>query len=267
MLLSVEGIHVNKGTDEKATPLYIACQNGYLKTVKLLLAVAGIQVNQADDEEVTPLFMASQRGHSKVVEMLLSVEGIQVNQACDTEATPLYIASYDGHSKVVKLLLAVAGIQVNQADNEELTPLWMASVVSKEGSAPTMQMSKLNVAPASNSNSLPTAAADATIVVYEDVLYVYGGCAVTAGNQKCAAQVRSIPLASLMAKDSTELVSWSSPTTGNAVVGQAIGGAGFIHASTTMASSFVVLGGCANGEVTCTVQRQDVNLKGECAGA
>ena len=164
-------------------------------------------------------------------------------------------------------VIVFGGCQQSGTTSKCFNDVWMASVVSKEGSAPTMQMSKLNVAPASNSNSLPTAAADATIVVYEDVLYVYGGCAVTAGNQKCAAQVRSIPLASLLAKDSTELVSWSSPTTGNAVVGQAIGGARFIHASTTMASSFVVLGGCANGEVTCTVQRQDVNLKGECAGA
>jgi len=126
MLLSVDGIQVNKATDEEATPLFIACQKGHSKVVRLLLAVDGIEVNQADEEGWTPLNIACHRNHLKVVEKLLAVEGIQVHQVTNKGTAPLFMACQEGHSNLVEMLLAVEDIQVNQAGNKEATPVYMA---------------------------------------------------------------------------------------------------------------------------------------------
>ena len=72
-----------------------------------MLLGAGADVNKArTDNGATPLFAASQEGHTKVVEMLLGA-GADVNKATtDTGATPLYIALRGNHRDVAELLEA-----------------------------------------------------------------------------------------------------------------------------------------------------------------
>ena len=47
----------------------------------MLLAKEGVDVNQATNDGATPLCIASQNGHCEVVSMLLAKEGVDVNQA------------------------------------------------------------------------------------------------------------------------------------------------------------------------------------------
>ncbi len=73
----------------------------------------GADVNQANSNNgATPLFMACQNGHVAIVDALL-VNGADVNQASHDGTTPLYIACQNGHVAIVDALL-VKGADVNQ---------------------------------------------------------------------------------------------------------------------------------------------------------
>ena len=71
MLLSTDGILVNEARKDGATPLFIACQEGYLEVVRMLLSVEGIDPNLALGNGCTPLIIASYLGRADVVEILL----------------------------------------------------------------------------------------------------------------------------------------------------------------------------------------------------
>jgi len=123
-----QGAAVNQAmTDNGATPLYIAAEQGHTKVASLLIG-GGAAVNQArTDDGCTPLYCASWQGHTEVVRVLIGT-GAAVNQATtDDCVTPLYIAAQEGHTKVVRLLIS-SGAAVNQAKTDDgATPLFIAS--------------------------------------------------------------------------------------------------------------------------------------------
>eukprot|EP00729_Bicosta_minor_P007476 gene7475-biopygen12020 len=130
-LLACDGVGVNQATsDSGATALYIACQVGNLRAVKMMLDCGGIDVNAArTDGGDTPLYTACARGHGAVAKILLKQNEVEVNKArTDDGVTPLFSACSCGHTEVVKMLLAHGGIEVNkQTTANDETSLYIAA--------------------------------------------------------------------------------------------------------------------------------------------
>ena len=63
------GADVDKATNEGATPLNIAADEGHLETVKVLLK-AGANLDPVDDWGDTALSAAKSKGHNEVVRVL-----------------------------------------------------------------------------------------------------------------------------------------------------------------------------------------------------
>jgi len=124
-LLLASGAEVDKAINDDYPPLHSASANGHTEIVQLLLA-AGAEVNKVNKNGTTPLYFASQNGHTEIVKLLLAANGIEVNKANKDGVVPLHIASNFGYIEIVKLLLA-AGAEVNKAVNNEITPLYIAS--------------------------------------------------------------------------------------------------------------------------------------------
>ncbi|KXJ79839.1 hypothetical protein RP20_CCG027890 [Aedes albopictus] len=91
------------GRRDRATPLFIAAQNGHNAVLKLLLA-AGAQPDTPRNDGATPLWIASQMGHDHIVKMLL-LHGAYVDAVRCDGATALFKAAHKGHSSVVHELL------------------------------------------------------------------------------------------------------------------------------------------------------------------
>ena len=60
--------------------MYIAAQEGHTSVVELLLKADGVDVNKGREDGATPLFIAAFQGHSSVVELLLKADGVDVNK-------------------------------------------------------------------------------------------------------------------------------------------------------------------------------------------
>ena len=106
VLLGMEGVDVNRGNRQGATPLNAACQKGHEGVVRLLLAHAATDVNQArTDNGGTPLFMACQNGHEGVVRLLLEKGADWTVGMRDNGWSPLFVASWAGKAAVVAELL------------------------------------------------------------------------------------------------------------------------------------------------------------------
>lgn len=115
-LLKQPGIEVDKAsTDDGATPLYGAAQNGFGNVVQQLIA-AMADVNKAKtDSGATPLSMAVLYGHATVVQQLLAATA-DVNHAESSGRTPLIAAAMGGCAEVVRQLLD-ANADVHQTTN------------------------------------------------------------------------------------------------------------------------------------------------------
>ncbi|VDI60066.1 Hypothetical predicted protein [Mytilus galloprovincialis] len=94
--------NINHSRDsDKASPLYIACQEGHTEVVQMLINNKA-DINKCRDTEKSPLYIACQEGHTEVVEMLINNKA-DINKCRDTEKSPLYIACQKGHTEVVKI--------------------------------------------------------------------------------------------------------------------------------------------------------------------
>jgi ankyrin repeat protein len=60
---------VNQEKADGATPLYVACYNGFNDLTELLLE-HGANIDQCTDKGYTPLYVACKEGHTKVVKTL-----------------------------------------------------------------------------------------------------------------------------------------------------------------------------------------------------
>ena len=74
LLLADPRIDPNKASGNKATPFFIACQDGRKEMVSLLLADPRIDPNKPRNDRSTPLWFASQNGHLVVAQLLLASE-------------------------------------------------------------------------------------------------------------------------------------------------------------------------------------------------
>ena len=126
MLLLASKKFVNIFTSkEKATPLFIASQEGHLSAVETLLNFGG-NPNMSTRKRWTPLMIASQNGHKKIVELLLQAQ-VNPNTRNRNNATALYIASQNGYREIVSTLIKFGG-DPKLAKFDGWTPLHISSL-------------------------------------------------------------------------------------------------------------------------------------------
>lgn len=99
------GANVKAHMKDRATPLFIAAQNGHRSVLLLLLSV-GANVDDARHDGATPLWIAAQMGHDHIVKVLLQHGAYVDSVRCDG-ATPLFKAAHKGFCAVVNELLKV----------------------------------------------------------------------------------------------------------------------------------------------------------------
>lgn len=99
-----------------ATPLVIACREGFFDIVEYLLTKCTVEVEQVGSvtfdgetiEDAPPLWCAAAAGHIGIVKLLVR-SGANVNSTTRTNSTPLRAACFDGHYDIVKYLVNHGG--------------------------------------------------------------------------------------------------------------------------------------------------------------
>jgi len=140
LLLLKAGAEPDKADGTKATPLLLACKNGFDEVVRFLLQ-KGVNLSARTYGGVfsygeTPLSIAAGRGHREIVRMLLNA-GADVNQPLRKGVTALASAAND--IKMVRELVAVGGkatgialfSPINRGDLEVVTALLAAGASSE----------------------------------------------------------------------------------------------------------------------------------------
>ncbi|KAJ6667086.1 hypothetical protein lerEdw1_019090 [Lerista edwardsae] len=99
------GANVNCQANDRATPLFIAAQEGKDSCVELLLS-SGADPNQYCNEEEwqLPIHAAAQMGHSSLLQSLILVTDRLCGSA-EGKVSPVYSAVYGGHEEGLELLL------------------------------------------------------------------------------------------------------------------------------------------------------------------
>ncbi|KAF0719166.1 Aste57867_1234 [Aphanomyces stellatus] len=99
--------------EDKATALFVACENGLDKVVSLLLAREDIDVNATNSTGVSPLLAAMRFGHLAIVDLLLARADVDVNcRGTAKEETALHVATREGQTDLVQKLLHRMDIDV-----------------------------------------------------------------------------------------------------------------------------------------------------------
>lgn len=99
-----KGVDINQIDTYRATPLWLAAQNGHLEIVQLLIE-KGADINAVvDDNHRTALMLAAQNGHLEVLQLLIE-KGADINAADSYHWTVLMAATLGGYIDIVKLLL------------------------------------------------------------------------------------------------------------------------------------------------------------------
>jgi len=99
----------------KATPLYIACEKGRLKFVKVLIKHPKVNVNAMNTFSSTPLYVACQNGMTEIVQVLLEDEKVDINLSRANGMTPFMISCFYGHNSIVELFfLSKRNLQLNK---------------------------------------------------------------------------------------------------------------------------------------------------------
>eukprot|EP00105_Crassostrea_gigas_P034772 XP_019918920.1 PREDICTED: ankyrin-3-like isoform X2 [Crassostrea gigas] len=133
-LLLSKGADINLCKENGASPLFIACENGYDSTVQLLLN-EGADNSLCDANGASPFHIACQNGHDSTVQLLLS-NGADINLCMENKASPLYIACENGHDSTVQLLLS-KGADINSCMENKASLLYIAC---KNGNDSTVQL-------------------------------------------------------------------------------------------------------------------------------
>lgn len=121
MLILVAHAQTNYGDNINAldnggeTPLFIACDNGYVECVRTCIT-HGADVNiRCSDEEETPLSIACYHGYLECTELLIK-HGASINIRTGDGDTPLDTAICYNHPDIIDLLLQ-AGASLNEQDS------------------------------------------------------------------------------------------------------------------------------------------------------
>lgn len=152
--VSDKSVLLTKPSNDGATPLYIASQQGHVSCVNTLIQLVTRETNDClsdglrrDGKEtspraakkvtdrsfintpnlkgMTPLFIAAHSGHLDAVEALLSA-GADVHQSDYNGATPVYVASCRGHVDVLRALINNGG-DASTPNHQGVTPVHVAS--------------------------------------------------------------------------------------------------------------------------------------------
>ena len=107
-----------------ATPLYIACQNGYTEYASLILSKSIETINTPRNDGATPLHIACQEGYTECVRLLLD-HGAVTSLRTSNGATPLFMACQDGYTECVRLLLE-HDADTALTDTKGITSLFLA---------------------------------------------------------------------------------------------------------------------------------------------
>ena len=104
--------------DSLKTPLFIAAENGYIETVKILSNALKEQLDLTPERmylmktnhDKTPLHIAAENGHTEIVTILLdsltAEERLEYLKTADKmEDTALHLAAKNGHTQIVTILL------------------------------------------------------------------------------------------------------------------------------------------------------------------
>ncbi|XP_063923717.1 uncharacterized protein LOC135137883 isoform X1 [Zophobas morio] len=110
--------------------LFLACQNGDEKLVRILLHF-GIDLNCVDEEGRTPLHLAASRGHERIAQILLD-KGAKLETLCENKNTLLHAACESGNEVLVEDLLK-RGLNIDACNSDDLTPLHLACQNGFEG--------------------------------------------------------------------------------------------------------------------------------------
>ena len=128
LLLDTGEFDVNAANNslEQDTPLCIACDGGWLDTVKLLIE-RGANVNIENGRHKTPLILATELIHpyDSQMCMLLMNAGAQVNTITRNRNTVMLSASKFGNIDLIDSLVQ-AGAEINIHFNDGATPLMRA---------------------------------------------------------------------------------------------------------------------------------------------
>ncbi|XP_072597370.1 ankyrin repeat and SOCS box protein 3 isoform X2 [Vulpes vulpes] len=99
------GANVNCQALDKATPLFIAAQEGHIECVKLLVSSgADPDLYCNEDNWQLPIHAAAQMGHTKILDLLIPL----TNRVCDIgpdKVSPVYSAVFGGHEECLEMLL------------------------------------------------------------------------------------------------------------------------------------------------------------------
>ena len=112
---------VNENDQYDNTPLHIACQKGFLETVKVLVD-HGADCDNKNEDEKTPFHMAAASGHTEVVKYLLEVDKTAVNDKDEDDNTALHLAATNKMTNTVEILLE-HGSSVHERNDNFWTPL------------------------------------------------------------------------------------------------------------------------------------------------
>lgn len=122
ILLKLGYNQVDDSSDEYASPLYMACQEGQIETVKFLIKhKANIEYKY---KGFTPLFIASQKGYIDIVNHLIDCGAI-INSLGRMGCTPFYVACQENKENVVELLYK-NGAHIEALYDKNFTPLYVA---------------------------------------------------------------------------------------------------------------------------------------------
>jgi len=159
--LNDDDVHylVNENDQFDNTPVHLACQFGYLETVRKLIDY-GADIDQINEDEQTPFLLAAKHGHDDLVHFFLQDdqsaifdkdeynnsalhlaatekmmntvdallrEGASVFEKNDYNETPLHCAAASGAYKCAKLLIE-NGSSLDPKDNKKRTPLHLTAI-------------------------------------------------------------------------------------------------------------------------------------------
>ena len=102
-----------KPSSAKATPLYIACQQGNTEAVRVLLQHQADPNISSSDNKKTPLMVACSNKHAEAVKLLLAHKATDVEALDEDHDTALRYASDQNSTKVMRLLLEAAHVNPN----------------------------------------------------------------------------------------------------------------------------------------------------------
>jgi len=90
----IELIKMNTISNDGGTPLYFACQEGYIDILEQLVE-NGANINKENNDDRSPLYIACLQGHENVVKYLVE-HGADINKENNDDRSPLYIACLQG---------------------------------------------------------------------------------------------------------------------------------------------------------------------------